>query len=76
MNEGADTVFVWGLRGINVVAHPNHDFYVGLVHARNTSPKRTNGGGWHALPVECVRDLVKDDWNYYDSWSRSPVQAR
>jgi predicted O-methyltransferase YrrM len=76
MNEGADTMFVWGLRGINVVAHPNRDFYVGLVHPGNTSPKRINGGGWQALPVERVRDLVKDDWNFYESWSRSPVLAR
>jgi Methyltransferase domain/Glycosyl transferase family 2 len=65
MDEGADTVFVWGLQDANILQLTNQDFYVGLVHARNTSPKRTNGSGWHALPIERIHGLLKQDLSFY-----------
>ncbi len=64
LNEGADTVFVWELREATVAVLPKHDFYVGMVHARNTSPKRTGGYGWHALPVERIHALLNRDLNF------------
>jgi predicted O-methyltransferase YrrM len=65
LNEGADTVFVWELREATVAVLPKHDFYVGMVHARNTSPKRTGGYGWHALPVERIHALLNRDLDFY-----------
>jgi predicted O-methyltransferase YrrM len=65
LNEGADTVFVWGLRDAVVMTLPNHDFYVALVHPRNTSPKRLGGYGWHAVSVERIHDLLNKDLTFY-----------
>jgi len=72
MNEGADTVFVWGLHGVNVLPLADNGFYVALVHSRNTSPKRTNTLGWHAFPVDRVRQLLADDVSFYED-GRQPV---
>jgi glycosyltransferase involved in cell wall biosynthesis len=69
MNEGADTTFVWNLQNANVRSHPDHTFYVGTVHARNTSPKRTETIGWRPLSNGDVRCLMNDeDWSFYDSF--------
>jgi len=67
MNEGADTVFVWNLQNAGVVAHQDHTFYVGTVHAHNTSPKRTETGGWRPLSSHDIRCLLDDeDWSFYE----------
>jgi predicted O-methyltransferase YrrM len=71
MNEGADTTFVWNLQNANVRAHPDHTFYVGTVHAHNTSPKRTETIGWHPLSNSEVRRLMNDeDWTFYENFER------
>jgi glycosyltransferase involved in cell wall biosynthesis len=69
MNEGADTTFVWNLHDVNVHAHPDNTFYVGTVHSRNTSPKRTESAGWRPLANEHVRRLMdEDDWSFYQKF--------
>lgn len=76
MNEGADTVFVWNLQNANVVVHQDHTFYIGTVHAHNTSPKRTETGGWHPLPSEDIRCLLGDqDWSFYEEFARQSENA-
>lgn len=73
MNEGADTTFVWNLHDVNVHAHPDHTFYVGTVHARNTSPKRTGSPGWRPLPNGEVRRLMdEEDWEFYQKFASVP----
>jgi hypothetical protein len=67
MNEGADTIFVWNLQNANVVAHRDHTFYVGTMHAHNTSPKHTETGGWRPLSSLEIRCLLDDeDWSFYE----------
>jgi hypothetical protein len=65
MNEGADTVFVWGLRDAEILAHVRHDFYVGVVHAANTSPKRIHDPAWHPVTVERIHGLLEADRAFY-----------
>jgi predicted O-methyltransferase YrrM len=66
MNEGADTVFVWGLNGdARVLALSDNRCLVGMVHQRNTSPKRTDDAGWHPLPAEEIYDLLGTDISFY-----------
>jgi len=69
-NEGADTVWVWGLRNQKVLALPDHTFYVALIHGKNTSPKRTSGACWRRYPTKAVHDLMGDDFTFYRSASR------
>jgi glycosyltransferase involved in cell wall biosynthesis len=68
MNEGWDTVFVWGLTDTNVLPLSNHTFYVGTVHPHNSSPKRTDSLGWHAFPVQEIHRLLREDWSFYERW--------
>jgi Methyltransferase domain/Glycosyl transferase family 2 len=65
MNEGADTVFVWGLRDAEIFAHVRHDFYVGVVHAANTSPKRVYDPAWRPVAVQTMHDLLEADRPFY-----------
>jgi predicted O-methyltransferase YrrM len=66
MNEGADTVFVWGLNGdARVLALSDHRWLVGMIHSHNTSPKRTDGADWHPLPAEEIHDLLGTDISLY-----------
>jgi Methyltransferase domain/Glycosyl transferase family 2 len=65
LNEGADTVFVWGLRDAMVITLSSNDFYVALIHPRNTSPKRLGGYGWHAIPAERIHGLLDKDLMFY-----------
>jgi hypothetical protein len=70
MNEGADTTFVWNLHNVNIHAHEDHTFYVGTVHSRNTSPKRTETAGWRPLATAEVQRLMdNEDWLFYQSFS-------
>ena len=65
MSEGADTVFVWGLQDAEILAHSRTDFYVGLVHPANTSPKRTQDPAWHPVPVQTIDRLLEADHSFY-----------
>jgi hypothetical protein len=65
MNEGADTVFVWGLRDAKIFAHIRHDFYVGVVHAANTSPKRIHDPAWRPVAAQTIHDMLEADRPFY-----------
>ncbi len=67
MNEGADTVFVWGLQDANIVAHADNRFYLAIVHPGNTSPKRINDPSWQPRSLSQVQSLMgDDDWLLFD----------
>ncbi|MCA1612881.1 MAG: glycosyltransferase family 2 protein [Acidobacteria bacterium] len=46
INVGEDARFVWNSRGARFHAHADSTFHVGIIHARNVSPKRTAGAYW------------------------------
>jgi len=74
MNEGGDTVYVWGLEPNEVAALADNRFYVATVHPGNTSPKRTDGRSWHPLRTEDIRALVdEEDWGFYESLGGGPT---
>jgi glycosyltransferase involved in cell wall biosynthesis len=62
---GEDTRFVWSPRASNTALMPDYDFYVGLVHDTNTSPKSLSGPLWHPHPVADVHRLLGDDLRFY-----------
>jgi len=73
MNEGVDTVFVWGLVDARVLALPNADFYVATIHPQNTSRKRTQTAGWKPVPRQRIHALVRDDLAFYEAWAGVPL---
>lgn len=50
-------------RRVHVV--PDHRFIVGIIHARNASPKRTDNAWWSRVPVEEVTRLLGADAGAY-----------
>jgi hypothetical protein len=71
LNEGVDTVFVWGLKGAAVVSLENNRWLVGIVHSSNTSPKRPSDPAWRPLPTEHIRSLLSSDYLIYEEFSES-----
>ena len=65
MNIGEDSRFVWNSRPGRVTKLPDASFYVGIIHAHNVSPKKTNGSYWRPYPVERVQQLLENDWFFY-----------
>jgi hypothetical protein len=65
LNEGDDTVFVWGLKDAHVLPLSNNRFLVAMIHSSNTSAKRTDGPAWHPLPAEEVHNLLGGDHSWY-----------
>lgn len=66
INVGEDTRFVW--RGLpkKIVSLQDPNFYVALIHSRNSSPKRTADSRWHPYPVEHLQALIGSDLAFYD----------
>ena len=63
---GEDSRFLAGRRAARPLVLEDHRFLVGVVHAGNTSPKRTTGPCWTAQPLDEVRTLLGVDWERYE----------
>jgi glycosyltransferase involved in cell wall biosynthesis len=59
INEGEDTRFVWGLRGVRLIALDDPTFYVASVHQGNTSRKRTEERRYRPCAPEIVEDIMR-----------------
>jgi len=60
VDEGEDSRFVWGTAPDRVLPLPDDRFYVAFIHAANTSPKRTGGSRWQAIPSAEAHDRMHD----------------
>jgi len=65
IDVGEDARFVWSSRPGRVTRLTDATFHVGIIHKHNVSPKKTNGSYWRPYPVEEIRRLLGDDWNFY-----------
>lgn len=64
IDVGEDVRFVWSALDARIVAHADDRFYVGIVHAGNTSPKQTGTSYWHPWSGD-VRDVMGETaWRY------------
>jgi Methyltransferase domain/Glycosyl transferase family 2 len=71
MNEGGDTLYVWNLEHAKVAALDDNRFYVATVHSRNTSPKKTDGPGWHPRSKTDVCAMIdNNDWLFFESLAK------
>jgi glycosyltransferase involved in cell wall biosynthesis len=62
---GEDTRFIWSCASKNLALLPDHTFYVGLIHSRNTSRKVLAGPYWRPHAVEEVHNLLSSDLDSY-----------
>jgi hypothetical protein len=65
IHVGEDTRFVWSDRVQRLLALDDLRFYVGTMHAANTSPKRTNDPRWMPCPAADIEAIVGGDWPRY-----------
>ena len=75
VRDGEDTRWVWGLRPGRLLALPNSDFFVALVHPGNTSPKRTSDRRWRPIAVADVLRRLGDDVGCYAPAAPAPLLA-
>lgn len=61
LTEGEDNHFVWEATPNEVLACEVNTFFVGHIHAGNTSAKDTSGPFWSPYPVQRVRQLIQGD---------------
>lgn len=66
ISTGEDTRFIWATQA-PMLALPDHQFYVGLIHAHNASAKRLSGACWKPCPVEDVYAILGEDRAFYES---------
>jgi len=62
---GEDARFVMQVAAAKLAVLPDDGFYLALIHARNTSPKRTTGAFWHPCPSDVVRARLGEDFGFY-----------
>jgi glycosyltransferase involved in cell wall biosynthesis/SAM-dependent methyltransferase len=62
INIGEDTRFVGTAAGARIHALADNRFYVGLMHERNTSPKRVRDARWQPRAFASVRALTGIAW--------------
>ena len=58
VSVGEDSRFVWSNLHKRVLPLADQRFFVGMVHAGNTSTKRTRGSRWVPYPAASVRELL------------------
>jgi hypothetical protein len=67
ISNGEDTRFVWRRRPCKVLALPQEEIYVAILHGTNTSSRRTHSRRWQSHDVKAVRHVIGDDWAFYES---------
>lgn len=65
INVGEDTRFIWNSSSKKMLALDNQAFYVAMIHAANTSPKRTQDGRYQAYPAAEIHQLLGEDLQFY-----------
>jgi glycosyltransferase involved in cell wall biosynthesis len=74
--EGEDTRFVWALEPRQVRALPEPDFFVGILHQRNTSSRRRRDPAWSSVDVEEIRRIMGADLATYEGWDAGDQLSR
>jgi glycosyltransferase involved in cell wall biosynthesis len=75
INVGEDTRFVWSGAGRRIVALPNANFYVAMIHAGNASVKTCRGPYWSRWPGD-LREVAGDALEFYHMAVGSGVRER
>lgn len=66
VTQGEDLRFLWTRSPKRLLAHADNSFFVAFIHPANASPKRTENPRWHSCPTAKIRQVVGDDWTFYD----------
>lgn len=61
INIGEDAEFLWSPCPKKIVPHCGNKHYMGMIHNKNVSPKRTNDKRWRAVSADLVAKNSKQD---------------
>ncbi len=67
INVGEDTYFVKRDGCKKIIDLQDNTFYIALIHAENTDPKRTAEARWRPYPTETIQSLIGEDWSFYNN---------
>lgn len=67
INVGMDGLFVWATSPGNIKVLSDSTMSVHMIHESNVSPKKTNNNWWHTYPVDELKKIMKNDWNFYNN---------
>lgn len=65
INVGEDTRFIWQSRSRKMIALEDTSFYVAIIHASNTSPKRTQDARYRPHSTDEILSLLGEDLRFY-----------
>jgi glycosyltransferase involved in cell wall biosynthesis len=69
--RGEDTKFVWSEPPKKVLALPDTNMFVGLIHRSNTDVhKRPGNSRWHPHSIADIQNTLQGDWDYYQNLRR------
>lgn len=68
VNIGEDGLFVWAADSSRTMVLPDMTIAVHMIHDANVCPKKTDGGWWHAHPVEQLSNIMGADWTFYSEY--------
>lgn len=74
-NVGEDSRFVWAAKDAKLHVPSDSTFHVGLIHAKNVSPKQTGGSHWRSYPIDDLRRLLGADWTRFADPPARPAAA-
>jgi len=66
INVGMDGLFVWKIPPHRVGVLADSTMSVHMIHENNISPKQTKDSWWHSYPVEEIKSIMGDDWDFYN----------
>jgi glycosyltransferase involved in cell wall biosynthesis len=72
VNLGEDALFTSYARISEVGVVDDTSLFVGRIHAKNTSPKRTGGHRWQPVPLEQIRATIGHGWADFVSAEQNP----
>src|SRR5262249_19175563 len=75
LNIGEDTKFIRTQPVGKMLALPDFQFYVALIHPHNTCGKSLSGAWWHRWQGESAEVLMGGDWGFYVPSQRNTAQA-
>lgn len=65
LDFGEDNRFVSRFERGDVLRHSDTSFFVGMIHASNTSPKRLDAPSWTEIGLDQVRKTLSGDYERY-----------
>ncbi|MEZ5082193.1 MAG: glycosyltransferase family 2 protein [Bacteroidales bacterium] len=76
IQQASDTKFIWSRKLESFVVLDNYRFYIAMIHDQNTSPKNTGNGLWKPYPIQEIKSIISDDWDFYSTIGKAVIKPQ